>query len=212
MNVMNVVVICEESGIVREAFRRLGHNAISVDLKPSRLPGPHLQGDVIAFLAKHAKEFDLMIAHPFCTYTSVSGNAHYADTHYRRYGIAFAECIWDQPIELKCLEHPVSVLSTCSDIEVEPQYIQPNEFGHDASKNTGLFLYGLPQLVGTKYIPASHPGLNGKLVWANQTPSGQNKLGPSPIRKQLRSETYQGIADAMADQWGRPFDLFTETD
>lgn len=205
---MRIVIICEESGIIREAFRRLGHDAISVDLLPSRQPGPHHRGDAIEFLAKHAKEFDMMIAHPFCTYTCVSGNAHYADTHYRRYGVAFAECIWHQPIELKCLEHPVSVLTTESDIEVTPQYIQPNEFGHDASKNTALFLSGLPPLVGTKYIPASHPGENGKLVWANQTPSGQNKLGPSPTRKQLRSETYLGIADAMADQWGRRFDLF----
>ena len=74
--------------------------------------------------------------------------------------------------------------------------------GHDASKNTALYLKGLPPLIGTKFIPASHPGKNGKLVWANQTPSGQNKLGPSADRKRLRSETYSGIADAMGEQWG----------
>ncbi len=199
---MKIVIICEESGIVREAFRRRGHDVISVDWLPSRQPGPHHQGDAIEFLAKHGREFDMMIAHPFCTYTSVSGNAHYANTYYRKYGIAFAEVIWHQPIEKKCLEHPVSVLTTLSDIEVTPQYIQPNQFGHDASKNTALYLRGLPPLIGTKVIPASHPGKDGKLVWANQTPSGQNKLGPSADRKRLRSETYSGIADAMAAQWG----------
>ena len=202
---MKVVVICERSGIVRDAFLARGHDAISVDLYPTDRPGPHHHGDAIAFLAKHAREFDLMIAHPFCTYTCVSGNAHYASSYYRRYGIAFAECIWHQPIKKKCLEHPVSVLSTESEIgeEAVPQYIQPHQFGHDASKNTALFLRGLPPLIGTKFIPASHPGINGRLVWANQTPSGQNKLGPSDERQRLRGETYTGIADAMAEQWGQ---------
>jgi hypothetical protein len=186
---LNVVVVCEESGIVREAFRRRGHDAISVDLQPSAQPGPHHQGDALEFLFKHADEFDLMIAHPFCTYTAVSGNRHYADTHYRKYGVAFADAIWHQPIPMRCLEHPVSVLPTKSDIDVAPQYIQPWQFGHGETKRTALFLAGLPKLIPTKIVDGREPR-----VWT---------MPPGPDRKKLRSRTYQGIADAMAQQWGQ---------
>jgi len=130
-----------------------------------------------------------MIAHPFCTYTAVSGNRHYADTYYRRYGVAFADAIWHQPIPMRCLEHPVSVLPTKSDIDVAPQYIQPWQFGHGETKRTALFLAGLPSLQPTKIVAGREPR-----VW---------QMPPGPERKKLRSRTYQGIADAMAEQWGQ---------
>jgi hypothetical protein len=186
---VNVVVVCEESGIVREAFRLRGHNAISVDLQPSAQSGPHHQGDAIEFLAKYSSDFDLMIAHPFCTFTAVSGNRHYANTHYRKYGVAFAEAIWHQPIPKRCLEHPVSVLSTLSDIDVTLQYIQPWQFGHSETKRTALFLKGLPPLQSTNVVDGRE-----ERVW---------KMPPGPERKKLRSRTYQGIANAMAEQWGQ---------
>jgi hypothetical protein len=100
-----------------------------------------------------------------------------------------------------CIENPVGIMSTI--YRPPDQYIQPWQFGEDASKKTGLWLFGLPPLTPTKIIPPTHPDKDGNLTrYANQTPGGQNKLGPSPDRAKLRSRTYQGIADAMASQWG----------
>lgn len=203
---MRVLVACEFSGVVREAFRRRGHDAWSCDLLPaedSQLY--HIQGDVITFLNEGCdgtpKEWDLMIAHPPCTYLAVSG-LHWNKKNPERAfetekALEFVETLLSAKIEKIALENPVGCISTR--IRKPDQYIQPYEFGHDASKKTGLWLKNLPPLRPTLFVPASHHG--GKR-WRNQTPSGQNSLGPSKDRWKERSITYQGIANAMAEQWG----------
>lgn len=136
-----------------------------------------------------------MIAHPPCTYTCVSGNAHYAGTYERVQGIEFFRLFLDQHhIPKICVEHPVSVISRY--VRKPDQYIQPWQFGHPESKKTGLWLKGLPLLEPTNILPQQQQ-------WDNQTPSGQNKLAPSKNRWKDRSRTYEGIAKAMADQWSQ---------
>jgi hypothetical protein len=223
--VLRVVIVCECSGVVRDAFRARGHAAISVDLKPTERPGPHFEGDALEFLRKHWKEFDRMIGHPSCQYVSGSG-LHW---NRRRPGraaetdkaVEFFRQLWEVPIPQKALENPVGCISTR--FLPATQYIQPYNFGEDASKKTGLWLAGLPRLKPTKFVPPRlvcqcgkvHPyaaafgkgcecGADAgsfKPRWANQTDSGQNKLGPSEQRAADRARTYPGIAAAMADQW-----------
>lgn len=195
-----ILVACECSGIVRDAFAALGWDAWSVDKKPSEIPGQHYQGDMFDILGCG---WDLVIAHPPCTAIAVSGNRYYAGTQARLDGIKFVERIWDfdgyrGPL---AIENPVGVLSTMSHIKVKPQYIQPYDFGEDASKKTGLWLRGLPELKKTKYIDPRM--VNGLPRWANQTDGGQNKLPPSEGRQTERSRTYSGIAAAMAAQWSQ---------
>ena len=196
---MRVLVACEYSGAVRDAFRARGHDAMSCDLLPTDVPGPHYQGDVRDVLGDG---WDLMIAHPPCTYLSVSG------MHWTRRGLrdpkltedalAFVRLLMDAPISRIAIENPVSVIS--SGIRKPDQIIQPWQFGHDASKKTCLWLVGLPPLRPTRVI---EPRLvNGRQRWGNQTDSGQNRLSPSPDRWKIRSATFPGIAAAMADQWG----------
>jgi hypothetical protein len=189
---VKVLVACEFSGIVREAFANLGHTAISCDLLPNEKTGNqfHYQGDVRDIIDKG---WDLMIAHPPCTYTCVSGNGTYAGTKKREEGIEFFRMFLEAPIPRIAIEHPVSVISTA--IRPPDQYIQPWQFGHPESKKTGLWLKNLPKLTPTNILPMQER-------WDNQTPSGQNKIGPSADRWKERSRTYQGIADAMAQQWG----------
>lgn len=220
---MLVGIICECSGEVRDAFIRRGHDAVSCDLKPTRKPGPHLQGDCFSF---DWEGFDLLIMHPDCTYLTVSGLHWNARTPGRAQkteeAIDFVARLWALPVKMKALENRVGCLSTRW--RKPDQIIQPYEFGADASKKTCLWLENLPLLKPTLYIPPKYackcgcrfdlelgkygcPNCEGdeggaKQVWGNQTPSGQNKLGPSPERKELRSNTYTGIAEAMADQWG----------
>lgn len=196
---MNVLVACESSGTVRDAFAARGHNAWSCDLLPSQ--GKHLQGDVREFLGQ---DWDLLIAHPPCTYLSVSG-MHWTtrglrDPQLTEDALAFVRLLMDCNIPRICIENPVSVIS--SRIRKPDQYIQPYEFGHDASKKTCLWLKNLPSLqkCPTQYVQPRT--VDGKFRWANQTDSGQNRLGPSEDRWQLRSKTYEGIATAMAEQWG----------
>ena len=171
---------------------------MSCDLLPSEQPGPHHQGDVRELLGQ---EWDLLIAHPPCTYLSVSG-MHWTtrglrDPKLTEDALDFVRLFMDAPIERIAIENPVSVIS--SRIRKPDQIIQPHQFGHDASKKTCLWLKGLPLLKPTQMVEPRI--VNGKPRWGNQTDSGQNKLPPSKDRWKLRSKTYQGIADAMATQW-----------
>lgn len=202
---MKVLVSCEYSGRVRDAFIRRGHEAISCDLLPTESPGPHYQGDVMDILGDG---WDLMIAHPPCTYLTVSG-LHWNKKNPERAqqteeAIDFVQLLLNAPISKIALENPVGAISTR--INPPDQIIQPYEFGEDASKRTCLWLKNLPKLVidPAKRVHGRMVMNKGKIVerWANQTVSGQNKLGPSEDRWKLRSTTYQGIADAMAEQWG----------
>lgn len=196
---MKVLIACEHSGVVRDQFLLMGHDAMSCDILPSDIPGPHYQGDVREVLRQG---WDLMIAHPPCTYLAVSG-MHWTtrglrDPKLTEDALDFVRTLMDAPIEKIAIENPVSVIS--SRIRKPDQIIQPYQFGHDASKKTCLWLKNLPGLICTEYI---HPRVvDGKNRWSNQTDSGQNKLSPSDDRWKLRSQTFLGIAEAMAKQWG----------
>ena len=197
---MRVLVACEYSGRVREAFRSRGHDAWSCDLLPAEDGSPHhIQGDVRGLLWD---DWDLMIAHPDCTYLCGSG-MHWTirglrDPQLTEEALTFVRLLLGAPIPKICIENPVGVIS--SRIRPPNQYIQPYEYGEDASKKTGLWLKGLPRLVATKMVAPRI--VNGKKRWANQTDSGQNKLGPSDDRWKERARTYHGWAQAMADQRG----------
>lgn len=197
---MRVLIGCESSGTVRDAFMHAGHDAMSCDMLPTQKPGQHYQGDLRDVLYDG---WDLMIAHPPCTYLSVSG-MHWTtrglrDPKLTEDALEFAKLLLDAPIDRIAIENPVSIIS--SRIRKPDQIIQPFQFGHDASKKTCLWLKGLPPLRPTEFVEPRMVG--GKPRWANQTDSGQNKLPPSKDRWRLRSQTYQGIADAMAAQWGK---------
>lgn len=171
---------------------------LSCDLLPSEKPGPHFQGDVRDVLGE-GQGWDLMICHPPCTYLSVSG------LHWNRRvpgraekteeALQFVNLLMSAPIGRICLENPVSCISTR--VRKPNQIIHPYQFGHPESKKTCLWLKGLPSLIPTNILPFPECG-----YWENQTPTGQNKLGPSPDRWKIRSKTYEGIAWAMAEQWG----------
>ena len=191
---MKVLVACEYSGTVRDAFIAQGHDAISCDLLPTDAPGPHYQGDVRDILNDG---FDLMIAHPPCTHLAVSGARWFKDKQEEQTeALDFVRLLLDAPINKIALENPISIIS--SRIRKPNQIIQPWQFGHPESKSTCLWLKNLPVLVSTNILPLPESGR-----WNNQTPSGQNKLGPSEDRWKLRSATYKGIAQAMAEQWGK---------
>jgi hypothetical protein len=195
---MRVLIACESSGVVRDAFRALGHFAMSCDLLPGERPGPHHQGDVRELLTQ---EWDLLIAHPPCTFLSVSG-MHWTtrglrDPKLTEDALGLVRLFMDAPIERIAIENPVSVIS--SRIRKPDQIIQPYQFGHDASKKTCLWLKNLPTLKPTQLVEPRM--VNGRPRWSNQTDSGQNKLPPSKDRWKLRSKTYEGIAQAMAAQW-----------
>ena len=252
---MRILIACEFSGIVRDAFIAKGHDAVSCDLLPTERPGPHIQGDVLAVLDDG---WDMMIAHPPCTYLCSSG-LHWNKRVQGRLqktedALVFVRALLAAPIPKIALENPIGCISTR--IQPYTQAIQPWQFGEDASKNTCLWLDFLPKLVPTTIVPPkgyklvkyamalpdcpyceeekwcpdcemhfadcdcygpTQDGIEyferagilfgrpedetGKPVWANQTPGGQNKLGPSPDRAKIRSTTFQGIADAMATQW-----------
>lgn len=244
---MKVLVACEFSGVVRRAFRALGHNAWSCDLLPAEDNSEfHIQGDVLTLktggFACLRWNWDLMIAHPPCTDLAVSGARYFAQKRAdgrQQKALAFVQSLLDAPIDRIALENPVSVIS--SYIRKPDQIIQPWQFGHPESKATCLWLKNLQPLVPTKVLQpewAKNPDGsdyrdakgkryspthyfsgrmqrdNGQLMliedarsrqrarWANQTTSGQNKLPPSPDGWKLRSRTYTGIAQAMAQQWG----------
>lgn len=254
---MRILVACEFSGVVRNEFAKRGHDAWSCDILDSETPGNHIKDDVL----KHLDDgWDLMIAHPPCTYLSVSG-MHWTtrglrDPKLTEDALDFVQRLMDANIPKIAIENPISIIS--SRIRKPDKIIQPWMFGEDASKKTCLWLKNLPKLeyyypviippkdwgkvmcaadmlececcgdafcpecnthyadcncigpseddviyktiegvlFGTRNNPAPKP------VWGNQTPSGQNKLGPSKDRWKERSRTFQGIASAMAEQWG----------
>lgn len=200
---MKVLVGCETSGMVRDAFIALGHEAMSCDILPSDVPGPHYMGDVLDLLDQ---PWDLAIFHPPCTFLTSAG-LHWNG---RREGRAaetekaleFVRKLLGANIPKIALENPIGRISTA--IRKPDQIFQPYQFGADASKATCLWLKGLAPLVPTKYIKPRITA-DGQQRWANQTDSGQNKLGPSEDRWKLRSETYPGVAAAMALQWGTNF-------
>lgn len=192
---LRVLVACEYSGAVRDAFRSLGHDAISCDLLPTDAPGPHHQGDVTELLDQH---WDMLIAFPPCTYLCSSG-MHWTtrgkrDPQLTEDALQFVQLLLNANIKHIALENPVGCISTR--IRKPDCIIHPWEYGHPESKTTCLWLKNLPALQPTDILQKPE---NGR--WENQTPSGQNKLAPSKDRWKERSKTYQGIADAMATQW-----------
>jgi len=181
---MRVLIACEYSGTVRDAFRRLGHDAMSCDLLPTDVDGPHYQGDVFDIINDG---WDLMIAHPPCTHLAVSGARWFKDKQQEQAeALEFVRRLLDAPIERICLENPVSIIS--SRIRKPDQCIQPWMFGHGETKKTCLWLKNLDKLVPTDVVDG-----RDQRIW---------KLPPTADRWKIRSKTYQGIADAMANQWG----------
>ena len=196
---MTVLVACEYSGAVRDAFARLGHDAWSCDLLVSESKGNHIQGDVCEVLREQWR-WDLIIAFPPCTYLCASG-MHWTtrglrDPQLTEDALALVRTILGADCPRIALENPIGCIS--SRIRRPDQIIQPWQFGHPESKSTCLWLKGLPPLIPTNVLPKPASGR-----WDNQTGSGQNKLGPSKNRWKIRSKTYQGIADAMAAQWSQ---------
>jgi len=207
-----VLVACEFSGRVRDSFAALGHDAMSCDLLETDRPGPHYRGDVRDIINDG---WDTMLAFPDCTYLTSSAEWCYRDIQTkkiapgtligaerraaREQALEFVGDLLDAKIRRKCLENPRGVIGTR--IRPADQWIQPNEFGEDASKATGLWLEKLPLLQPTEYIKPRW--VDGKPRWANQTDAGYNRLGPSADRWKIRATTYWGIAKAFADQWGR---------
>lgn len=202
---MRVLVGCESSGVTREAFRKRGHEAWSCDLLPADDDSPwHFQCDIRHVLKAMRGYFDLFIVHPECTYLCSSG-LHWngrvpGRAEKTEAALRFVQEMLDADIPKIVLENPQGCISTR--IRPASQYIQPYQFGDDASKKTGLWLKGVEPLVLRPELFVAPRMVNGKPRWANQTDSGQNVLGPSEDRWKLRSLTYQGIADAFAENWG----------
>ena len=196
---MKVLIACEYSGVVREAFKALGHDAWSCDILPTEIEGQHYQGDIFDILDQN---WDLMIAHPPCTHLAVSGAAWFkekiADGR-QQTALDFVQKLMDAPIPKICIENPVSVIS--SKIRKPDQIIQPYQYGHGAMKTTCLWLNNLPKLVPTKivepeYIITKKGDKYPK--WSYDT----FRL-PKETRAKERSKTFSGIAEAMANQWGQ---------
>ena len=197
---MRVLVACEYSGRVRDAFIKKGHDAMSCDLLPTDSTGPHFQGDV--FDVPWIDEYDLMIAHPPCTYLANSGvcHLHTDDSRWAKLdaAAAFFKELLNLPIDQICIENPIMhkyARERIGGVKYS-QIVQPWMFGHTEKKATCLWLKGLPDLVGTDNVKSEM-----ELLPKNQQ-QRLHYLPPSEDRWKLRSTTYQGIADAMADQWG----------
>lgn len=186
---MRVLIACEFSGIVRDAFIRHGHNAISCDILPTESPGPHYQGCLEDYIGA-GDEWDLIIAHPPCDHLAVSGARWFPEKRAdgrQQYAINFFMMIAGRNCKRIAIENPIGIMSTV--YRKPDQIIQPWQFGHGEVKATCLWLQGLPLLTPTNIVP-------GRVarIW---------KEPPGPERKKNRSRTYPGIAEAMADQWGR---------
>jgi len=180
---MRVLVACEFSGTVRDAFRRRGHEAVSCDLLDGEVAGPHVQGDVLDIIG-HG--WDLMIAHPPCTHLAVSGARWFKDKRAEQLdALLFVQALLDAPIPMIALENPISIIS--SRIRKPDQIIQPYMFGHGETKATCLWLKGLPKLVPTNIVEGREQRVH--------------RMPPGPDRWKERSRTFAGIAEAMADQW-----------
>ena len=181
---MRVLVACEYSGRVRDAFKKAGHDAWSCDLLPSETPGKHLKGDVAKYLNDG---WDLLIAHPPCTHLAVSGARWFKDKRVEQSeAIDFFMLLSLSRIQRKAIENPVNIMST--KYRKPDQIIQPWQFGHGETKATCLWLTGLPLLVPSKIVP-----------WREAV---VHRMPPGPDRWKNRSRTYLGIAEAMAKQWG----------
>ena len=182
---MKVLIACEYSGTVRDAFIAQGHDAISCDILPTDAPGPHYQGDVRDILEDG---FDLMVAHPPCTHLAVSGARWFKDKQVEQAeALDFVRLLLAAPIDKIALENPISIIS--SRIRKPNQIIQPWQFGHGETKATCLWLKNLPKLQPTQIVD----GREAKV----------HRMSPGPDRWKERSKTYQGIAEAMAQQWGQ---------
>ena len=185
---MRVLVGCEESGAVRDAFIAAGHEAMSCDLEPSRSVGPHYRGDVFDVIDY---PWDLAIFHPPCTHTSVSGSKHFAGKRLdgrQQAGVSFFMALWRRSAHIPrvAIEQPVSILSSL--FRKPDQIIQPWQFGHGETKATCLWIRGLPLLTPTQIVDGREARVH--------------KMAPGPNRSRDRSATYAGIAEAMAQQWG----------
>jgi len=181
---MRILIACEFSGIVRDAFIARGHDAISCDLLPTERPGPHIQGDVLDILDDG---WDMMIAHPPCTHLCVSGARWWKDKKEEQFAaIKFFIALTRANINKICVENPVGIMSTW--LKKPDQYIQPWQFGHGETKKTGLWLKNLPKLTPTDIVIGREARIH--------------RMPPSKDRGKLRSITFQGLADAMAEQWG----------
>jgi site-specific DNA-cytosine methylase len=181
-----VLVACEYSGFVRDAFAAQGHDAWSCDLLMSERPGQHYQGDVRDMLAQ---EWDLMVCHPPCTHLAVSGARHFSRKQasgVQQEALAFVKILLDSRPPRIALENPVSIISTR--IRKPCQIVQPWMFGHGETKATCLWLKGLPLLRATQFVEGREARVH--------------RMPPSPDRRKERSRTYTGIANAMAEQWG----------
>jgi len=180
---MKVLVACEYSGAVRDAFIRAGHDAMSCDLLPTDVEGPHYQGDVLNIINDG---WDLMIAHPPCTHLAVSGARWFKDKLVEQaQALEFVRMLMNAPIDRIAIENPISIIS--SRIRKPEQIIQPWQFGHGETKATCLWLKNLPLLKPTNIVDGREARVH--------------KMPPSPDRWKERSKTYKGIADAMAQQW-----------
>jgi len=180
---LKILVACEFSGTVRDAFIARGHDAVSCDLLPCEKPGPHIQGDVLEVINEG---WDLMIAHPPCTHLAVSGARWFVNKREEQeLALAFVRTLLEAPIPHIAIENPVSIIS--SRIRKPDQIIQPWMFGHGETKATCLWLKCLPLLHPTRIV-------DGRINRIHREP-------PSPERWKNRSRSYQGIAEAMASQW-----------
>lgn len=196
---MRVLVACEFSGTVKDAFAKLGHDAWSCDLEPSETPGQHYQGDVMDILADG---WDLMIAHPPCTHLAVSGARHFEQKRKdgrQQQGIDFFMQMINAPIPKIAVENPVGIMSSL--YRKPDQIIEPYEYGHPCTKKTCLWLKGLPLLKPTNIVDKGD-------VWVAKSGKRmshwyyESSCLPPKEREKMRNKTFQGIADAMAEQWG----------
>jgi hypothetical protein len=203
---MKVLIACEFSGTVRDAFAKLGHDAWSCDLEPTDVPGNHYQGSVLDILNDG---WDLMIAHPPCTYLTVTGNKWMKDEYKDRFptrqqdrkdGIEFFIKLANADIPKIAIENPIGIMST--NWRKPDQIIQPWHYGHEATKSTCLWLKGLPLLKPTNIVGKGEfvTFKSGKRMtkWYAEAANGKTPAE----RAKIRNKTFQGIADAMADQWG----------
>lgn len=192
---MRVLVACEYSGRVRDAFLARGHDAMSCDLLDTDVPGPHYKGDVRDILNDG---WDLMIAHPPCTHLAVSGARHFAakrESGVQEEALEFVRQLMNAPIPRIAVENPISIIS--SRIRKPDQIIQPWQFGHKETKATCLWLKGLPLLRPTNVVGPPPKDKDERKKW-----EVVHRMPPGPNRWKLRSITYAGIAAAMAEQWG----------
>jgi len=202
---MRVLVACEFSGIVRDAFIARGHDAWSCDIIETERPGNHIKGDVLDYLNEN---WDMMIAHPPCTFLCTTGNKWMGEKyrerfptrqHDRKDAIRFFMELIHAPISKIAIENPVGIMS--SEYRKPDQYIQPYQFGHPHSKKTGLWLKNLPKLEPTNTVSKG-----GRITFASgrSMPKWYADIGNLPLAERAthRSRTFKGIADAMAAQWG----------